>query len=420
MHENRETSETPTAKPGRRSAGEGKSHTARAYVFEESHSGIVPMNHSNKDGEPSAESAEGRPLIKENACQPNTYSTQSGKGVSQGLAGVRKAARENKEMKFTALLHHLTVDLLRERCYSLKRKAAPGVDGVTWQEYEPELEDRLIDLHSRVHRGAFRAMPSRRVYIEKEDGRKRPLGVAALEDKIVQHAVATILNQIYEEDFLGFSYGFRPGRSQHQALDALSYAFLKKKVNYVLDADIRGFFDNLDKSWMVKFVEHRVADPRILRLIQKWLKAGVMEEGKWSESKSGTPQGSGISPLLANIYLHYVFDLWVNVWRRKWTQGDPQAHAGQAATDQAGAPHAHARSRASNWRMAQIGRAGLLQLPRSTRKPRKPRGVPEPHAWALVADPSPPEPEASTLLDTHANAGPAMASSTACAPSISR
>src|SRR5438128_2784926 len=322
MHENRETSETPTAKPGRRSAGEGKSHTARAYVFEESHSGIVPMNHSNKDGKPSAESAEGRPLIKENACQPNTYSTQSGKGVSQGLAGVRKAARENKEMKFTALLHHLTVDLLRESFYSLKRKAAPGVDGVTWQEYDPELEDRLIDLHSRVHRGAFRAMPSRRVYIEKEDGRKRPLGVAALEDKIVQHAVATILNQIYEEDFLGFSYGFRPGRSQHQALDALSYAFLKKKVNYVLDADIRGFFDNLDKSWMVKFVEHRVADPRILRLIQKWLKAGVMEEGQWSETEMGTPQGAVISPLLANIYLHYVFDLWVEVWRKKCAQGD--------------------------------------------------------------------------------------------------
>src|SRR5256712_3372918 len=227
MHENRETSETPTAKPGRRSAGEGKSHTARAYVFEESHSGIVPMNHSNKDGEPSAESAEGRPLIKENACQPNTYSTQSGKGVSQGLAGVRKAAKENKEMKVTALLHHLTVDLLRESFYSLKRKAAPGVDGVTWQEYEPGLEDRLVDLHSRVHRGAYRATPSRRVYIEKADGRQRPLGVAALEDKLVQQAVATILNQIYEEDFLGFSYGFRSGRSQHDALDALSYALLK-------------------------------------------------------------------------------------------------------------------------------------------------------------------------------------------------
>jgi RNA-directed DNA polymerase len=322
MHENRETSETPAAQPGSRSAGEGKSRTARAYVPEESHSGILPMNHSNKDGKPSAESGEERPPIKENARQPNTYPTQSGKGVAQGLARVRKAARENKEMKFTALLHHLTVDLLRESFYSLKRKAAPGVDGVTWQEYEVGLEDQLIDLHGRVHRGAYRAQPSRRVYIEKEDGGQRPLGVAALEDKIVQQAVATILNQIYEEDFLGFSYGFRPGRSQHDALDALSYALLKKKVNYILDADIRGFFDNLDKSWLVKFVEHRVADPRILRLIQKWLKAGVMEEGKWSEPKTGSPQGSVISPLLANIYLHYCFDLWVTVWRKKWAQGE--------------------------------------------------------------------------------------------------
>jgi RNA-directed DNA polymerase len=292
------------------------------YVSEESHSGILPMNHTNKDGTSSAESGEGRPLIKENARQPNTYPTQSGKGVSQGLADVRKAARDNKEMKFTALLHHLTVDLLRESFYSLKRKAAPGVDGVTWQEYEVGLEDRLIDLHDRVHRGAYRAQPSRRVYIPKSDGRQRPLGVAALEDKIVQQATVTILNQIYEEDFLGFSYGFRPGRSQHQSLDALSYVLLKKKVNYVLDADIRGFFDNLDKSWLIKFVEHRVADPRIIRLIQKWLNAGVMEEGEWSDTKTGSPQGSVISPLLANIYLHYAFDLWVNVWRKKWARGE--------------------------------------------------------------------------------------------------
>jgi group II intron reverse transcriptase/maturase len=280
------------------------------------------MNHTNKGGTSSAESGEGRPLIKENARQPSTYPTQSGKGVSQGLADVRKAARDNKERKFTALLHHLTVDLLRESFYSLKRKAAPGVDGVTWREYEVGLEDRLIDLHDRVHRGAYRAQPSRRVYIPKSDGRQRPLGIAALEDKIVQQATVTILNQIYEEDFLGFSYGFRPGRSQHQALDALSYALLKKKVNYVLDADIRGFFDNLDKSWLIKFVEHRVADPRILRLIQKWLNAGVMEEGEWSDTKTGSPQGSVISPLLANIYLHYAFDLWVNVWRKKWARGE--------------------------------------------------------------------------------------------------
>ena len=322
MHENRETSETPAAEPDSRSAGEGSGHTARMHVSEESHSGILPMNHSNKDGTSLAENEEGRPLIKENAGQPNTYPTQSGKGVSQGLAGVRKAAREHKEMKFTALLHHLNVDLLRESFYSLKRKAAPGVDGVTWQEYESGLENRLVDLHGRVHRGVYRALPSRRVYIQKEDGRQRPLGVAALEDKIVQQAVVTILNQIYEEDFLGFSYGFRPGRSQHDALDALSYALLKKKVNYIVDADIQGFFDNLDKSWMIQFMEHRVADPRILRLIRKWLKAGVMEEGQWSEPQTGTPQGSVISPLLANVYLHYSFDLWVNVWRQKWAQGE--------------------------------------------------------------------------------------------------
>jgi group II intron reverse transcriptase/maturase len=291
-------------------------------VTEESDSGVLPMNHSNKVEQSMAESEEGRPLIKENIHQPSTRPTQSGACVSQGLAGVRKAAREHKEMKFTALLHHVTVDLLRDSFSSLKRKAAPGVDGVTWQAYEAGLESRLADLHSRVHRGAYRALPSRRVYIEKGDGRKRPLGIAALEDKIVQHAVVTILNNIYEEDFLGFSYGFRPGRSQHKALDALSYALVKRKVNYVLDADIQGFFDNLDKAWMIRFVEHRVADQRILRLIQKWLKAGVMEEGKWSDTETGTPQGSVISPLLANIYLHYVFDLWVDVWRKKCARGE--------------------------------------------------------------------------------------------------
>jgi group II intron reverse transcriptase/maturase len=225
-------------------------------------------------------------------------------------------------MKFTALLHHLTVALLQESFYALQRKAAPGVDGTTWQEYETGLEGRLIDLHSRVHRGAYRAQPSRRVYIPKADGRQRPLGVAALEDKIVQQAVVTILNAIYEEDFLGFSYGFRPGRSQHQALDALSYALTQKRVNYVLDADIRGFFDQLDHEWLMQFVQHRVADPRILRLIQKWLKAGVLEEGEWSETERGTPQGAVLSPLLANIYLHYVFDLWVNAWRKKHARGD--------------------------------------------------------------------------------------------------
>jgi len=322
MHENRETSEMPEANIRNRPAGEGQSRTARMHVFEESDSGTVPMNHSNKSGKPQAESEEGRPLIKENTHQSNTLSTQRGNCVSQGLAGVRKAARERKEMKFTALLHHLTVALLRDSFYALKRKAAPGVDGITWQEYETRLEDRLVDLHSRVHRGAYRAQPSRRVYIPKPDGRQRPLGVAALEDKVVQQAVITILNQIYEEDFRGFSYGFRPKRSQHQALDALYVAMTRKKVNWILDCDIRSFFDNLSHDWLLKFVQHRVADRRILRLIQKWLKAGVMGEGVWKDTEMGTPQGSVASPLLANIYLHYVFDLWVDLWRKKCAQGD--------------------------------------------------------------------------------------------------
>jgi group II intron reverse transcriptase/maturase len=258
---------------------------------------------------------------KENKAELNTQPTQSGERVSQGLGGVRHAARERKQEKFTALLHHLTVDLLRESYYALKRNASPGVDGVSWHEYEDGVEGRLKDLHDRVHRGAYRAQPSRRVYIPKADGRQRPLGIAALEDKIVQQAVVTILNQIYEVDFRGFSYGFRPGRGPHDALDALHVGIERKPVNWILDADIRGFFDNMDHERTMQFLKHRVADNRILRLIRKWLKAGVSEDGKWSESKVGTPQGAVISPLLANVYLHYVFDLWAEVWREKVARG---------------------------------------------------------------------------------------------------
>ena len=241
--------------------------------------------------------------------------------MSQGLEGVRQAAKERKQEKFTALLHHLTRDLLRESFYRMKRSAAAGVDEVTWKEYAQGLEDRIADLHERVHRGAYRAHPSRRVYILKGDGRQRPLGIAVLEDKIVQRAVTQILNQIYETDFQGVSYGFRPGRSQHQALDALTVGIERKKVNWILDLDIRGFFDNLKHEQLVQYVEERIADPRILRLIRKWLKAGVMEDGEWKETEVGTPQGSGISPLLANVYLHYALDLWVMAWRRK-ARGD--------------------------------------------------------------------------------------------------
>jgi group II intron reverse transcriptase/maturase len=280
------------------------------------------VNLSNKEEQSSAEIGEGRARAKENIVQSHTSPTQSGRAVSQGLRGVRQAAKERRQEQFTALLHHLNVDLLRNSFFALQRQAAPGVDGVTWKEYETGLESRIVDLNSRVHRGTYRPKPSRRVYIPKADGHQRPLGVAALEDKIVQQAVVTILNEIYEVDFKGFSYGFRPGRSPHQALDALSVGLHRKRVNWVLDADIRGFFDRMSHAWTMKFVQHRVSDPRILRLIQKWLKAGVSEDGQWSETRVGTPQGSVASPLLANIYLHYVFDLWVEAWRKKVAKGD--------------------------------------------------------------------------------------------------
>jgi group II intron reverse transcriptase/maturase len=235
---------------------------------------------------------------------------------------VRQAARQRKRQAFTALLHHVTADALREAFLALKRRAAPGVDGVTWQDYELGLEDRLQDLHTRVHRGTYRALPVRRRFIPKPDGRQRPLGIAALEDKIVQRAVVTVLNAIYEEDFLGFSYWFRPGRGQHDALDALCVAIKGRRVNWVLDADIKGFFDAVDHSWLLRFVRHRVGDERITRLVGKWLKAGVLEDGQWSASEQRTPQGAVISPLLANVYLHYVFDLWAQQWRRREVKGD--------------------------------------------------------------------------------------------------
>ena len=235
---------------------------------------------------------------------------------------MREAAKRDGKLQFTALLHHVTIELLRDSYLRLKKKAAPGVDGVTWEEYGQGLEERLQDLHGRVHRGAYQAQPSRRVYIPKADGRQRPLGIAALEDKVVQLAVGTVLNQIWEEDFKGFSYGFREGRSQHDALDALYVGITRKKVNWVLDLDVKSFFDKVSHEWLVRFVEHRIGDPRIVRLIQKWLKAGAMEDGRWFETEEGTPQGAVISPMLANLYLHYVLDLWTDQWRKKVAQGD--------------------------------------------------------------------------------------------------
>jgi group II intron reverse transcriptase/maturase len=321
MHGNRETLETPASQDAGRS-GKALCRTPDMHVVRESDGPIVPKKRANKAGlMAAAESVEGRGSTKGNA-ERTLLAPDSGPGKrGMGLRGVREAAKRDKKLRFTALLHHITAEMLQDSYFELKRMAAPGVDGVTWHAYGHDLEERIDDLHERVHRGAYRAQPSKRAWIPKADGRQRPLGIAALEDKIVQQAVKTVLEQIYEEDFLGFSYGFRPWRSCHNALDALYVGIEHRKVNWVLDADIRGFFDNIDHEWMLKFLKHRIADKRILRLIQKWLTAGASEDGQWSRTTVGTPQGSVISPLLANVFLHYVFDLWANQWRERHARG---------------------------------------------------------------------------------------------------
>lgn len=324
MHENREILSTSADEGSAERPEKASGRTTGTHVGGKSDSPIVPRKSPNKaDATASAaEEAEGRGLTKGNTSQTTTPRTQCRDRVSNGLGRVREVARREKGVRFTALLHHVDVDQLRVSFQTLRRQAAPGVDGVTWSQYEVDLESRLRDLYERVHRGTYRAQPSKRIYIPKADGRRRPLGLAALEDKVVQQAVGTVLNHIYEEDFLGFSYGFRPGRSQHDALDALWVGLTGKKVSWVLDADIRGFFDTLDHGWLLKFLEHRIGDRRILRLIRKWLRAGVSEAGQWSRTEVGVPQGAVISPLLANVYLHYVLDLWVQQWRRRRANGD--------------------------------------------------------------------------------------------------
>ncbi len=266
---------------------------------------------------------EGRGLAKGNPSRQTAPRTQGRAGAPSALARVREVAERDKQVRFTALLHHITdVERLRAAYFALKRDAAPGVDGETWRHYGEALEAHLADLSGRLARGAYRAKPVKRAYIPKADGRPRPLGIPTLEDKLVQRATVEVLNAIYETDFLGFSYGFRPGRCPHQALDALYAGLLTRKVNWVLDADIRGFFEAIDHGWLVKFVEHRSADRRVVRLIQKWLNAGVLEDGVRTWREEGTPQGGSISPLLANVYLHYVFDLWAQRWRKTQAHGD--------------------------------------------------------------------------------------------------
>lgn len=275
-----------------------------------------------------ADKVEERGWTKGNMAKQNTYRTQGrtksmkGYRVKSELAHIHQAARKDRKIRFTALLHHVTLDSLRQAYLGLSRKAATGIDGVTWHAYGEDLESNLQQLLDRVHRGTYRAKASRRVFIAKTDGRQRPLGVASLEDKVLQSAVVEVMNAVYEADFMGFSYGFRPGRSQHNALDAVAVGIRNKKVSWVLDADIRGFFDAIDHEWLLRFVEHRIGDKRILRLIRKWLRAGVMEDGRWQASTRGTPQGATASPLLANIYLHYVFDIWAHQWRSRHARGE--------------------------------------------------------------------------------------------------
>jgi RNA-directed DNA polymerase len=289
---------------------------------EKSDLSIVPEKTTNKVARATAESTEGRGRAKGNAVLQSTVRTQSRAAVSQAQKRIREAVNRNNKERLTALLHHISIDLLRGAFLVLKKRAAAGIDAITWEEYAEGLEVKLHDLHRRLHAGGYRALPARRTYIPKADGKQRPLGIAAMEDKIVQAAVVMLLTPIYEAEFLGFSYGFRPGRSQHDALDALAYGIKGRYIWWILDADIRSFFDTINHEWLIRFVEHRIGDHRIIRLIQKWLKAGVMEQGTWSESREGTPQGAVISPLLANIYLHYVYDLWVQAWRKR------QAHGG--------------------------------------------------------------------------------------------
>jgi group II intron reverse transcriptase/maturase len=276
----------------------------------------------NNAARAAAEAVEGRGLREGNAASKTRPGLRAGQGAPGALDRVRRIAQQDKEARFTALLHHVDVERLRAAYGALNPRAATGVDGVTWHEYGRDLEANLRDLHARVHRGAYRAKPSRRAYIPKPDGRLRPLGISALEDKILQRAVVEVLGAVYEADFLGFSYGFRPGRSQHQALDALAVAIEGRKVNWVVDADIRSCFEKFDRSWMVRFLEHRIADQRVLRLVQKWIGAGVIENGEWQDTLEGTPQGASVSPLLANVYLHYVLDLWADRWRRQRARGE--------------------------------------------------------------------------------------------------
>jgi RNA-directed DNA polymerase len=322
MRENREIPRSPVRLITGRDAQGTRGGTPEMYERGKSDGPVVPANLPNKAAGAVAEVGEERGSAKGNTASKTPPGRSAGPGASSALERVREVARRDKDARFTALLHHVDLVRLRKAYWAIRPQAAPGVDGVTWADYGQDLEANLRDLHARVQAGRYRAKPSRRVYIPKADGRQRPLGIASLEDKIVQRAVVEVLNAVYEVDFRGFSYGFRPGRKPHDALDALSVGITSKRVNWVLDADIRDFFGQLDHAWLRRFLRHRIADERVLRLIDKWLTVGVVEDGQWTECDEGSPQGASLSPLLANIYLHYVLDLWVAWWRDHHAHGE--------------------------------------------------------------------------------------------------
>lgn len=390
LHGSWEISSVPGARePG--GTGKAQSHNPVAYAGEKSDTFVVPKKPSNK-GKP-AERVEGRNVAKGNVNKnPAPRTPSRNKVASMGLEGVRMAARRDKTVRFTALLHHITPGLLAQSFHALRKDAAAGVDAVTWRDYGEGLAERVQALHREIHTGRYRAKPSRRVYIPKADGKQRALGIAALEDKVVQQAVVTVLNTIYEQDFLGFSYGFRQGRSQHDALDALMVGIKSRHVNWILDADIASFFDEIDHDWMLRFLEHRIADQRLLRLIRKWLKAGVIEDGCRVAATKGTPQGAVISPLLANIYLHYVQDQWTQQWRGRHARG--QAIAVRYADDSVYGFKSETVARqflaAMQKRLAQFGlslngkKTRLIEFGRFAADSRKRRGQSKPETFDFL------------------------------------
>ena len=359
---------------------------------EKSDGRVLPVKLPNNVQGGAAEAVEGRRPAKGNTTSETRPGRRAGQGAPSELGRVRRMARTDKDARFTALLHHVDVDRLRAAYWALEPKAAPGVDGVTWADYGQDLEENLRDLHARVHRGAYRARPSRRVYIPKPDGRLRPLGVASLEDKVLQRALVEVLNAVYEQDFLGFSYGFRPGRSPHHALDALAAGIVGKKVNWVLDLDFRDYFSTLDHRWLERFLEHRIADRRVLRLIQKWMAAGVIEEGSWTAFDEGVPQGASVSPLLSNVYAHYVFDLWAHQWRTRHARGDvvivrfaDDAVVGFQYRDDAERFWADLRERLARFSLElNAEKTRLIEFGRFAAQDRKARGLGKPETFRFL------------------------------------